>query len=188
MIFWGLLQLLGGNFLGGLWIAFIGWFLNNAAETTRVQQATTESLSGVTVAELANPQPIIAAPDTTVQAFVFEDVVRQGRPAALVMAGDQLRGIVTVTDAKKVPQEQWSKTTLAEIMTPAPLQTVAPETDMTGVLELFVSSSLNQLPVVQDGQVVGLLSRADVLRYLQLRQELHLGRSSGRPLSPPTAP
>jgi Zn-dependent protease/CBS domain-containing protein len=188
MIFWGLLQLLGGNFLGGLWIAFIGWFLNNAAETTRAQQSTTESLSGVTVAELANPQPIIAGPDTTVQDFVFEDVVRQGRSAVLVMAGGPLLGIATVTDAKKVPQDRWSATTLAEIMTPAPLQTVTPDTAMTRALELFVSSSVNQLPVVQDERVVGLLSRADVLRYLQLRQELHLGRLPGRPLSRPTVP
>jgi Zn-dependent protease/CBS domain-containing protein len=188
MIFWGLLQLLGGNFLGGLWIAFIGWFLNNAAETTRAQQSTTESLSGVTVAELANPQPIIAGPDTTVQDFVFEDVVRQGRSAVLVMAGGPLRGIATVTDAKKVPQDRWSTTTLAEIMTPAPLQTVTPDTAMTRALELFVSSSVNQLPVVQAERVVGLLSRADVLRYLQLRQELHLGRLPGRPLSRPTVP
>ncbi len=176
LILTGLWELLGGNVLGGLWIAFIGWFLNGASEATRQQQTLAEAFRGVRVAALMDPAPILTRPDTSVQDFVFEDVVRRGQRAVLVVAGSELRGIVSITDAKKIAQHAWPTTTVGAIMTPAPLKTVSPDTHLSSALELLVSDGLNQLPVVQDGQVVGLLSRADVLRYLQLRQELLLSR------------
>jgi Zn-dependent protease len=53
LIFAGVAQVLGGNFLNGLWIGFVGWFLNSAAESTRQQQVLQEGLRGARVAELS---------------------------------------------------------------------------------------------------------------------------------------
>jgi Zn-dependent protease/CBS domain-containing protein len=179
LIFSGVWQVLGGNFLSGLWIGFIGWFLNSAAESTRQQQALQEGLRGARVAELMNPQPPIAGPAMSVQQFVFDHVVRLGQRALLVVDGGRLLGIASITDAKEVPQEAWPTTTVGAIMTPAPLKTVSPDADVNSTLQLLVEGSLNQVPVVRDQQLVGLLSRADILRFLQLREELGL-----RPLPP----
>ncbi len=181
MIFWGLSQILAGNFLGGMWIAFIGWFLNGAAEATRGQQALSESLRGVRVAELMDPNPLVLPPDTSVETFVFESVLRRGRRAALVGEAGRLDGIVSITDVKELPQEEWARTPIGKIMTPVPLKTVAPDTDVGRALQLLVDDSLNQLPVVVGNRVVGMLSRADLLRFLQLREELRIQRL-------PTAP
>jgi Zn-dependent protease len=176
LIFWGVFQMFEGHFLNGLWTSFIGWFLNNAAESTREAQVLRESLRGVRVAELMNPNPPAASPDLSVQDFVLDQVMRQGQRALLVADGGRLLGIVSITDAKKVPQESWSSTPIGEIMTPVPLKTVSPNTAMSRALEMLVDGTLNQAPVVQDGRVVGLLSRADLLRFLQLREELNLRR------------
>jgi Zn-dependent protease/predicted transcriptional regulator len=176
LIFWGVSQVLSGNFLGGLWIGFIGWFLNSAAETTRQQQGLQESLRGARVAELMNTEPPIASPAMSVAEFVFEHVVRQGQRALLVLDRERLAGIVSITDAKKEPQASWATTTVGAIMTPAPLKTVSPDADVTDALQLLVEGSLNQVPVVRNGGLVGLLSRADIVRFLQLRAELGLGR------------
>jgi Zn-dependent protease len=62
LIFIGVWRLLGGEFLGGLWTAFIGWFLNNAAEATRTSQALQEDLRGIPVRQLMNPEPPTASP------------------------------------------------------------------------------------------------------------------------------
>jgi Zn-dependent protease/predicted transcriptional regulator len=180
LIFWGVSQLFAGNFLNGLWIAFIGWFLNNAAESTRQQQVLTENLRGVRVAELMNPTPTVTEPALSVQDFVFEHVIRQGRRALLVADGGRLLGIVSITDAKHVPQESWATTRVEDIMTRVPLKSIPPEADMNGALQLLVEGELNQLPVISDGRVLGLLSRADVLRFLQLRDELGIRRMPGR--------
>jgi Zn-dependent protease/predicted transcriptional regulator len=195
LIFWGVWQLFGGNFLNGLWTAFIGWFLNNAAEATRRSVVARESLRGVRVATLMNPQPPVAEPRLSVQDFVFEYVLRQGQRAALVAEAGRLLGIASISDAKKVSQEEWATTPIGQIMTPAPLKTITPEAELSDALGLLVEGELNQLPVVRDGRLVGMLSRADVLRFLQLRDELHItgtgiapgGRSDGRQQAPSRA-
>jgi Zn-dependent protease/CBS domain-containing protein len=174
LIFWGVARLLGGDVFGGLWTAFIGWFLNSGAESTRQQQALTEDLRGVRVTDVMDPRPAMAEPSMTVHELVFEQVVRRGERALLVAEAGELLGIVTITDAKQVPQELWAATPVRRIMTPVPLKTVPVEADLAAALQLLVEGSLNQVPVVQAGRVVGLLRRADVLRFLQLRDELHL--------------
>jgi Zn-dependent protease/CBS domain-containing protein len=179
LIFWGVWQMFGGAFFNGLWTAFIGWFLNNAAELTRRQQVQREDLQGVSVASLMNREPPIAPPGMSVREFVFEHVLRRGERAALLADSGRLLGIASISDAKKVPQEEWDATPLGRIMTPAPLTTIAPETELSKALELLVGGELNQLPVIRDGMLVGLLSRADVLRFLQLRDELEIQRLPG---------
>jgi Zn-dependent protease/CBS domain-containing protein len=171
MIFWGVSQIFSGFFFNGLWIAFIGWFLNNAAEASRQQQRVRENLRGVTVAALMQRDVPIVPLDMSVRDFVFDHVLGRGERAAL-LEDDQVLGIASVTDAKKVPREEWATTSLREVMTPAPLKTIAPNEALSKALELLAEGELNQLPVVQDGHAVGMLSRADVLRYLQLRDEL----------------
>jgi Zn-dependent protease/CBS domain-containing protein len=176
LIFAGVSQVLGGNFLGGLWIGFIGWFLNNAAESTRQQQAVQEGLRGARVAEVMDPQPPSAGPAMSVHEFVLDHVIRRGHRALLVVDGGRLVGLVSITDAKKEPQESWATTTVGAIMTRTPLKTISPDTDMAGALQLMVEGALNQVPVIQDDRLVGLLSRADVMRFLQMRDELGLRR------------
>jgi CBS domain-containing protein len=163
-----------------LWTAFIGWFLNNAAQSERQQQALTEALRGVRVAQVMNPQPAVAEPTMTVQEFVFEHVMRRAERALLVVEAGQLLGIVTITDAKQVPQELWAVTPVRRIMTAVPLKTIAAGADLADALKLMVEGTLNQVPVVDAGRTIGLLARADVLRFLQLRDELGNG-SRGRP-------
>jgi predicted transcriptional regulator len=64
-----------------------------------------------------------------------------------------------------------------------PLKTVAVEADLASALQLMVEGSLNQVPVMQAGRAVGLLRRADMLRFLQLRDELHLAGRGGRSMA-----
>jgi Zn-dependent protease/CBS domain-containing protein len=187
LILWGVSRIFGGDFLGGLWIAFIGWFLNNAAEATRQQQALNENLRGISAARLMNPHPPVASPEMAVQEFVFDRVLRQGERAVLVADGRRLLGIVSITDAKRLPQEAWAGMPVREIMTQVPLKTVSADADLNAALKLLVDGTLNQLPVVDDGQVVGLLSRSDILRFLQLRDELKLAEMPRRPSRPAAA-
>jgi Zn-dependent protease/CBS domain-containing protein len=174
LIFWGMGQMIGGNILGGAWIAFIGWFLNGAAETIRQQQALEDSLKQVTVGAVMNPHPPVADPGMSVEAFVFDEVLREGRRALPILDHGRLVGIVSITHAKKVPHADWATQRVGAIMTHAPLKTISPNTDLRTALRLLVGGSLNQLLVVSDDRLAGMLSRADLLRFLELRDELGL--------------
>ncbi len=180
MIFWGLSQVLSGAVLNGLWIAFIGWFLNGAAEQARQSQGLRESLAGVTVGELMDPRPPTASPYLAAEEFVYQYVLRQGRRALLVVDDGRLLGLVSVTDATALPRPVWAHTPIRQIMTPIPLKTVTPATGLNTALQLLVEGDFHQLPVVQDGRLVGMISRGDILRFLRFRDVIKAPGQSGR--------
>jgi Zn-dependent protease/CBS domain-containing protein len=180
LIVLGLVQLLAGNFLNGLWIAFIGWFLNGAAEQTRHAQQAQESLAGISVAQLMDPQPLTASPAMPVDEFVYNYVLRQGRRALPVSEDGRLVGLVSTTDVKPVPRTEWAHTAVGQIMTRAPLRTVTPQTGLREAMHLLAEGDYHQLPVVDDaGRLVGMISRADILRYMRFRD------AAGRPVPAP---
>ncbi len=194
LIFWGITQAFSGALLNGMWTVFIGWFLDGAATAARRGQEQRAALRGLRVAELMEANPPVATPAMSVQEFVFLYALRHGRRALPVVeppgpesapgTPPRLLGLVTITDVKEVPQPEWATTSVAQIMTPMPLRTVTPDTLVEEALRLLVDGSLNQVPVVLGDRLVGLLTRADLLRYLQLREELHLdtrGRSERVP-------
>jgi Zn-dependent protease/CBS domain-containing protein len=181
LIVWGFVRLLSGDFFGGLWTAFIGWFLNGAAESTRQEQIQRQTFRGVQVGNVMDPSPAMAPGNLSVHDFVFDYVLQRGHRALPVVDNGRLLGIVTLGDAKHLAQDAWSSTPVATIMTRAPLKTVSPDAELSVAIALMAESGLHQLPVVQGGDVVGLLGRADIVRFLQLLAELHLSIPGGSP-------
>jgi Zn-dependent protease/predicted transcriptional regulator len=188
MITWGLSRLLAGDVFGGLWTAFIGWFLNSGAESSRQQLTVHNALDGVPVTAVMDTSPPVAVPSTSVHDFVFEHTLRHGRRALPVVEDGRLVGIVSITDAKHLPHDAWSTTPVGQVMTRMPLRTLTPEADLSAALELMVANGVHQIPIVRDGALVGMLSRSDVMRYMQLGAELNLGGSTtSTPAPAPTA-
>ena len=175
LIGFGVFQLLTGNFLGGLWIAFIGWFLNGAADASRKEVTLQEQFRGVKVREVMDSNLETVSPQTLVLDLVRDIFFQRSRRAAPVTQDNRLVGIVTLTDVKELPQQKWAETTVVEIMTREPLYTVSTDDDLASAFRLLAQHSLNQVLVLHEGQLTGLLSHADVIRYLQLNQELGLG-------------
>lgn len=170
----GVFEVLQGNFLGGLWIAFVGWFLQGAASTSLREMETEASLKGILVEDVMERDPLTIGPDVSIQDAVFEFFLGRGRRALPVVEGNRLMGILTLTDVKSVPQQQWSEKKVRDEMTPVPLKSLAPKDELAQALVLLGQDSLNQAPVVDGGQLVGLLSRADIIQYLHSRRELGL--------------
>ncbi len=177
----GITQLMGGAVLNGLWTAVIGHFLSGAAGSARQQQALHEALRGLRAADVMQADSPVATAVMPLDEFLYLHVLRQGRRALPVVDDGRLIGIVSVTDAKEVPQPAWAHTTVGEVMTRAPLTTVAPDAGLDRALGLLAEHSLNQLPVVDGAHLVGMLTRADVLRVLQLRETLGVRELRPRP-------
>jgi Zn-dependent protease/CBS domain-containing protein len=168
LIFWGLARLLTGDVLGGLWTAFIGWFLDSGAQASRQQLSVQSVLRGVPVSAVMDPSPPLLDPNTSVHDFVMNQAVRRGQRALPVVRDGELIGIMSLTDAHRISADAWATTPVARAMTPAPLRTVPSSASLDVALQAMVDHSLHQLPVVDDGRVVGLLTRAGVLEYMKL--------------------
>jgi Zn-dependent protease/predicted transcriptional regulator len=179
LIAFGLFQIFAGNFVGGIWFAFIGWFLSNSADASRREITLREQLSSVRIKDVMTTNPTGIDPDTSVAELVSNVFRKQHGRAVPVCQNDQVLGIVTVTDVKGLPQEKWEETAVKEIMTREPLYSVTPEDDLNTALRLITKHDINQILVLQDDKCAGLVSRSDILSHLQLSQELGLKHKAG---------
>jgi Zn-dependent protease/predicted transcriptional regulator len=173
-IVWGILRFFNGAGFGGLWMAFIGWFLLGAARSSYEHLKITETLRGIRVGDVMSPNwPRVDGLDN-LQTLVDEHLLRTGHRCFVVEEKGSIAGIITPHEVKAVPRARWPYTTVDEVMQPLDrLHTVKPETSVTEALETMGREDVNQLPVVKDGRIAGIISRAHILRTLQTRAEMH---------------
>src|SRR5438128_1812180 len=163
----------GANF-GGLWLAFIGWFLLDASRSSYIQVELMEGLRGRRVADIMERDCPTVEGHLSLQDFIDEYLLRSGRRCFIVVQNDSLAGLITPNEVKKIPRDHWSQTSVQSVMRPLrELRIVAPDTPAVQALEMMSRDDINQLPVVSDGRLQGIFSRGQVLRFLQTHAELH---------------
>jgi Zn-dependent protease/predicted transcriptional regulator len=167
MVFGTNVPVFGTGVVGGLWLAFIGLFLNSAAVQSYQQVVIQDLLTNVPVSVLMHrPVPTVQANDT-IATLVHDHMTGTDDHAFPVLQGEHLVGIVCLHDIRKAPREAWDTTPVSTVMTPEPqLAVVSPQDDARSALETLVGRSINQLPVVQNGEVIGMLRRRDILDWL----------------------
>jgi Zn-dependent protease/CBS domain-containing protein len=174
----GVYTVLTGGLINGLWLVFIGWFLQNAAVAHRAQATIERTLGGVTVARVMTRGYPRVADTTTLDRLVTDQVLGGGQRFFIITdAADRPRGFVSLTDIMRVPRDTWGRTTAADAMTPwGRVVRVAPNADIIAALRTLEEARVTQLPVVATGEredrPLGTLSRDDVMRYLRLRREV----------------
>ncbi|HEY6333139.1 MAG TPA: site-2 protease family protein [Blastocatellia bacterium] len=169
MIFGANVPVFGTGLIGGVWLAFIGWFLNSAAVQSYRQMAINDLLEGVPVSRLMRKDLSPISPDMPVTELVHDWIIKTDDPAFPVLSGDHLDGVVTVEEVRKLPQSSWGVTHVSQIMTPADkVATVTPEEGVAGALTKLTDRNMPQLPVMDHGKIVGMLRQRDILRWLQL--------------------
>jgi len=172
-MFVGAWEVFNGNFGGGLWIAFIGWFLDNAA-TAEAQQVTVQALlARHTVKQAMSGRGVSVPADLTLQQLVDGQILGSGRRCFLVSRGQDNVGLITLHGIKEIPRSDWDKTTVSQAMLPLDrVKRVGPDAELWPTLELMDREGVNQLPVMSGGQVVGMLNREDVITFLRTLQQL----------------
>ena len=171
----GLFMFFSGAGIGGLWIAFIGWFLLNAAKATYVQVEITEGLKGALVNDLMSHDCPVLDRYENLQTVVNDHLLRTGERCFMVTEEDVPVGMITPHEIKSVERRLWPFKTAADVMRPLDsLHTVKPETPATEALEIIGREGVNQLPVVSGGRLRGIISRERIINYLFTRKELNM--------------
>jgi Zn-dependent protease/predicted transcriptional regulator len=173
LIFYGLFRFFTVENFGGLWLAFIGWFLLDASRSSAAQVELTELLRGRKVADLMERDCPTVDSHLSLHDFVHQFLLRSGRRCYIVVQGDRLVGLITPNEVKHTDQESWPQTSVQSAMRPlSELRTVSPDTPATTALEAISRDDINQLPVVADGRLQGIFSRSSVMGFLRNRAEL----------------
>ncbi len=174
-----LVSLAFGFWIQGLWFLLIGNFLRNASTTSYEQLFMDTVLKGVPASAVARQDYVAVAPDLTIAGLVDEHVLNSQGRCFPVMAGDELLGLVTMTDLRNFPRDQWPETTVYRAMPPlSKLRTVGPGDDLPRVLAQMATGDINQVPLVEGRFLRGMIHRSDVLHYIQVRQEIGTGVST----------
>jgi Zn-dependent protease len=162
----------GLSWFNGIWIAFIGWFLENAASASYRQEQWREVMQRFTVAEVMTTDYLVVPPDMTVAQLVQQYIVPSGLRFFILADEGRLHGMVTLPDIKSLPQQKWSTTPVRDIMTPADkLRAVSPDQDAWSVVTQMDEANINQMPVVSGTRVIGIVARDDLIRILRTRSK-----------------
>jgi Zn-dependent protease len=162
----------GTGVVGGMWLALIGWFLNNAAIMSYRQLLTHRSLERVPVSQIMLSHFATVAPDMPLSTLIEDYLMRSDQRAFPVVEHGRLVGLVCLEDVRRVDPTKRATLAVRTIMTPAhDLTTVTPEQASTEALQALSRREVNQLPVVKHGVVRGLIRREDILKWLTLHGE-----------------
>jgi len=169
----GVLQVVTGNFVGGIWFFLIGMFLRSAARGSYMDILTRGMLAGAPVRRFMTRDPVTVPPGITLQALVEDYVYAHHHEQFPVVDGERLIGSVGVRQLKATPRESWPHRTVAEIAEPSSdVNTVDAETDAAKALSLMTRSGRSRLLVTERGRLVGILALKDLLAILSLKIEL----------------
>ena len=172
-IFLGLYQFFLGKNFGGLWLAFIGWFLLDASRSSYAQVEITEGIRDRRVSDIMDHDFSAVEARLSLQDFVHRYLLASGRRCFVVVQNNNLAGLITTKEVSGVERDRWPQTSVQSVMRPlSQLRTVMPDTPAIRALEIMSREDINQLPVVSDGQLVGLFSRSSVMGFLRNRAEL----------------
>jgi Zn-dependent protease len=166
----GLTAAMFGNLINGLWIGFIGWFLLSAAQQGYAQAVLRNSLAGIPAREVMTPNCTRVPVNISLAQFVDDYLFHFGGHCFLAMQQDQLKGILTLNEINSIPRQSWNQITIGEAMIPLDrLRWVTPDQDVMRILESMDRENLNQVPVIEQGKLVGIIGRQEILHLLQTR-------------------
>jgi Zn-dependent protease/CBS domain-containing protein len=164
----GVAWLLAGDLAGGIWFAFIGWFLVQAARSSYQDLQLQQLLRGVEAEDVMAADLRRIPPELSLQDAVDDYFMRYDHGAFPVDEQGRTIGLLTLRGVRRVPREQWPTRRVREAMVPLGDQVVvAPDARMDGVVGKLQDGEANRVLVVDDGEVVGIITPSDLTRWLR---------------------
>ncbi len=162
-----------GSFLNGVWIIFIGWFLENASTGEVRQQTLRTLLAGHKVSQIMGRNYVSIPAEITLQRLADDHILGTGGRFFIVENAGVVAGIMTLHKVREIPREEWSRTLVSQAMIPfEKVDWTGPDEELWDALQKMNQDGVNQLPVMVEGRIQGVLSRENVISYLQTMRDL----------------
>jgi Zn-dependent protease len=174
-ILFGAFQIFQNNVIDGIWIAFIGWFLESAAMSQIRRQALDELLFGHQVHEAMSHDYGIVYPDSTIQEIIDNHFIGANRRSLLVKDENTIVGFLTPKQIKSVSINDWQNMTVKDIMIPIQnVKCVNSNSLLLDALKILDENDIVELPVTKDGNYIGILNRDGIIKFmLELHKQGH---------------
>lgn len=173
LIMLGILNVISGNVIGGMWQVLIGLFLRGAAQMSYQQVLIRRALEGEPIDRFMTSSPISVPPSTTLDQLVEEYIYKFHHKMFPVTSDGRLLGSVTTQEVHQVPRDQWKTRTVGDIAKPCDAaNTITRGTDSMQALSQMQKAGVSRLMVVEGDQLQGILSLKDMLKFIALKVEL----------------
>jgi Zn-dependent protease/CBS domain-containing protein len=154
---------------GGIWAAFLGWFLLTAASSHHRSAVIDVRLEGLSARHLMRPVTVTIDPDVSIAEAVSERFAGTSARALPVVTRGTCVGLLRFEDLRRVPSREWDQRPVRDAMAPLDaLPRITPQTDLAEALHAMTRGSITTFPVLDEGDVVGILELADIVRWLDL--------------------
>lgn len=173
LIILGFLQIFVGNFIGGIWSILIGIFLQKAAEGSYRQLIMKMALEGLRVRDIMTKEVITVDGNLTVSEVVDKYFFNYHMASFPVTSFGRVEGLLTVKDVRKVEKERWGTTFVRDVMEGiTPDRVLSPRDTVLYGLTKMAKGGAGRFLVIERGELVGILSRSDIMKIMELKTEL----------------
>jgi Zn-dependent protease/CBS domain-containing protein len=158
---------------GGIWLMLIGWFLHTASQTSYQQASLQETLSRVKVKDIMVKDIVTISPNITIDAAIDEYFLKYGYGGFPVVDNGRFLGLLTLKEIKNIPKERWKDVRISGVFIPHDKKwEVSENEDAMKSLELMISEDKGRLVVTEKGNIIGLITRNGIARYVQIMGEI----------------
>jgi len=173
----GIFYIFVGSFINGIWLAFIGWFLQSSAQTGYRQLVFETSIKGIKVGDVVNENIVDVTGDTTIQSLVDDYFMkyRYGRfPIVDGLKSRKLVGVISIHDVKEVPREQWENVKVGDVVSKISEKEIADVSmEVSEAIRKMIKNDIGHLVVMSGGKLRGIITRSDVMHFIEVRSEFH---------------
>jgi len=182
MIAAGLLLVVAtADFVNGIWIIFLGWFIRSGAETSLQQTQMTEALHGISVGDIMTRNLLTVTPDITVQQLVNDYFLVHPHGGYPVVQNDKLQGVVTMSSVRSIPREKREFETVSQAMVPYDrVVAISPTASAAEAMQRMAQKQIGRLIVTDGDRILGMITRGDLMKTIRTRQELGVQNSPYR--------
>ncbi|MBI5875999.1 MAG: site-2 protease family protein [Deltaproteobacteria bacterium] len=181
LIGFGFFQIFMGNFIGGLWMIFIGMFLQQAADSSYKQLLVKKTLETIKVGDAMTRNVVTITEDSTLSTVVekhFFGYHFVGFPVSSVRqahdtSDGRITGMLTLNNVRLIPKEQWDTTLARDVMDNiSPDAILRPEDNAMDALSRMISLDIGRLLVMDNGKLVGIITRRDIMKLMEFKADL----------------
>jgi len=169
----GVLSVVRGNFIGGMWWFLIGMFLHNAAKMSYRQLMVRKALEGEPIRRFMEPNPVTVPPSISVEELVEDYIYKYHFKMFPVVDSERLIGCVTTKQVREIPRAAWSQRMVRELAAECSMENVIePGADAIKALSIMSRTGNSRLLVMEKGHLLGVITLKDLMKFLALKVEL----------------
>jgi Zn-dependent protease len=174
LIIMGIVYIVIGNFVVGLWWFLIGLFLRSTAQMSYQQFLARSLFNSKKVNELMVKNSVTVPRSISLEEFVRDYVYKHHFQMYPVLSFGKLSGCISIKQVASIPREEWAASTVGAVVLPYNEETtVGPEEDANKALAIMNRTGNSRLLVVKDNQLEGIIALKDMLNLLSLKMELN---------------